>query len=268
MQSEAKTPMLDVTTESFQQDVLDESQRRLVLIDFWASWCQPCLVLSPILEDLEKKYNNRFLLAKLNTEENQGLAQQFQISSIPAVKFVEKGKIVDQFVGALPEEKITALLDKYIASDDIMDAENYAKAGKYGKSLELIKAKNLTGPRAESIIWANVTHELKTNLEDREKITETLNLIPDYNSPYSAQKQAVKKFLASTPEPESTKHFLTLFDEQTQVQALDYFLSKVEKTSDEAREIAKEELFAGFAVLGNAHPLVMQYRKKLSSILF
>ncbi len=119
----AESPyIVEITRENF-YDIVEASHRVPVLIDFWASWCQPCQMLMPILAKLADEYRGKFLLAKLNTEEEQEIAAQFGIRSIPTVKLFSNGQPVDEFLGALPETDIRAFLDRHLPreSDAVVD---------------------------------------------------------------------------------------------------------------------------------------------------
>jgi thioredoxin len=103
--------VLDVTDAAFQQDVIQKSHEMLVLVDFWAPWCGPCRMLGPTLEKLANEPNSNFVLAKVNTDQNQQYAQQFQVRGIPAVKAFRNGQLVDGFVGALSEPMVRQFLE-------------------------------------------------------------------------------------------------------------------------------------------------------------
>ena len=106
----------DVSTQNFKDTVMDSSYKTPVVVDFWAPWCGPCKMLKPVLEKLAEEYQGKFILAKVNSDENQELAAQFGVRGIPSVKAVRDGKIVDEFTGALPENAVREWLDRLIPS--------------------------------------------------------------------------------------------------------------------------------------------------------
>ena len=103
----------DVSIEEFETKVLIPAQEVPVVVDFWAPWCEPCKVLKPMLEKLAAEYQGRFLLAMVNSDENPELAQHFGVRSIPSVKVLFQGQLVDEFNGALPESQIREFLDRF-----------------------------------------------------------------------------------------------------------------------------------------------------------
>ncbi len=106
--------MIDVTVENFEAEVMQASAATPVLVDFWATWCQPCLTLGPLLEKLETAYAGRFKLAKVDADAQQQLAAAFGIRSLPTCVLVVNSQPVDGFTGAQPESQIRALLDKHL----------------------------------------------------------------------------------------------------------------------------------------------------------
>jgi len=109
-----KKTKIEVNDGNFQIAVVEESKSVPVVADFWASWCMPCLMLGPILEKLAMEYKGKFLLAKINVDENPILGGKYDIMSIPSVKMFKDGAVIDEFVGVLPEEQIKRWLDKNI----------------------------------------------------------------------------------------------------------------------------------------------------------
>ena len=102
----------DVSIEEFEAKVLIPAETVPVVVDFWAPWCEPCKVLKPMLEKLAEEYKGRFILAKVNSDESPELAQHFGVRSIPSVKVLFQGQLVDEFNGAIPESQIRAFLDR------------------------------------------------------------------------------------------------------------------------------------------------------------
>jgi len=102
---------IDVTDESFDENVIEQSNKVPVVVDFWASWCGPCMMLKPVLEKIAEEYHGKFVLAKLNVEENQEKAGEYGVMSIPSIKMFKNGEIVDEFVGAMPESAIKEWLN-------------------------------------------------------------------------------------------------------------------------------------------------------------
>lgn len=101
-----------LTENNFRNEVLESSKP--VLVDFWASWCGPCHIIAPAIEELASDYDGRATIAKLNVDEQPGIAQQFGIRSIPSVLFFQDGKVVDQVVGAVPKKALEDKLNRLI----------------------------------------------------------------------------------------------------------------------------------------------------------
>jgi putative thioredoxin len=108
--------ILEADEKTFQQDVVERSRDVLMLIDFWAPWCQPCQLLGPILEKLARDYDGKFLLVKANTEKMPNIAAAFGVESIPAVFALGEGKLVDFFVGLKREAQLRAWIDRLLPS--------------------------------------------------------------------------------------------------------------------------------------------------------
>ena len=125
--------MMDVSLQNFETEVIEASMTTPVLVDFWAPWCGPCKSLGPVLEKLEESYEGRFKLVKVNSDDEQQLAQAFGIRSIPTCVLLMEGKPVDGFMGAQPEGQIRQFLDKHLPAADALQAPTVAEEAPAGQ---------------------------------------------------------------------------------------------------------------------------------------
>jgi len=101
--------VIDVTDQNFEEEVIKSDLP--VLVDLWAPWCRPCLIVAPVVEKLAEKYNDRFKFCRLNVDENPQTAAKCQVMSIPTLLFFKGGKIVDTVIGAVPEQTLQPKID-------------------------------------------------------------------------------------------------------------------------------------------------------------
>jgi len=171
--------ILEVNESNYEQIVIQGSYRLPVLVDFWASWCQPCQVLMPLLAKLADEYQGRFVLAKINTEEQQAIAGQFGIRSIPTVKLFRDGQPVDEFAGALPESEIRAFLERHMprASDgNLAQAEERLQAGDPEGALALLAQAREEDPGNPRLLIAMA--QIQTAGGDPEAAEQSLAALP------------------------------------------------------------------------------------------
>jgi putative thioredoxin len=138
-----------VTTATFPAEVVNASASQPVLVDFWAPWCGPCRALGPVLEQLADENAGKVKVVKVNTDENQDLAQQFQIRSIPAVKLFRGGRVVDEFVGAQPLAQVRAFLQPHLpraSEGELKLARELADQGDYDGAITKLRSIATTDP--------------------------------------------------------------------------------------------------------------------------
>ncbi len=111
---EVKKLEIEANDSNFEKEVIEKSKTVPVVVDFWASWCMPCLMLSPTLEKFANEFRGKFVLAKVNVDESPLTSAKYNISSIPAVKMFKNGKVTNEFIGALPETTVEQWLRKNI----------------------------------------------------------------------------------------------------------------------------------------------------------
>ena len=103
---------INISDATFESQAIEKSKQIPVLVDFWASWCGPCQMLIPILENIAEDYDGKIIIAKMSVEENQETPAKYDVMSIPAIKLFKNGEVVDEFVGARSEEEIREFIDK------------------------------------------------------------------------------------------------------------------------------------------------------------
>ena len=134
--------VVDIDETNAARYLIEESMQRIVLVDFWADWCEPCKSLMPLLEKLAHEYAGAFLLAKVNADEQQMIAQQFGVRSLPTVIVMQQGQPVDGFAGAQPETAIRELLEKYLPSPfdaQLQEAQEKLATGETAEAVALLR---------------------------------------------------------------------------------------------------------------------------------
>ena len=236
---------IDVTDATFQTDVVDRSTQVPVVVDLWAEWCGPCKTLGPIIEKVIDATGGRVVLAKVDVDSNPQIAQAFQVQSIPAVYALKDGKVVDGFIGAQPEQNVTAWVAGLLPSEEESKVQQLLAAG---DEASLRQALDLE-PDNASVITSLASHLVESG-EPQAK-AEALDLLAKIPETADTRRIAAQARAANPDVPA---------DVETQ---LDQLLAKV-KDDEDARQSYVDML----ELMGPTDPRTAEYRKKLSTALF
>ena len=283
----------DVTTASFRQDVIAESMKQPVLVDFWAPWCGPCRQLTPVIEKAVTKAAGKVKLAKMNIDEHPGVAGQLGIQSIPAVIAFSKGQPVDGFMGALPESQIDAFIAKIAGPSGpspieqaIAQAEELAASGDAPGAAQLYAAVLQQEP--ENVAAIAGMARLHFDLGDLEGAKRFLGMAPAGKADdpaISAVRAAVdlaeqaaalgdtaefERRLAADPNDHQARFDLAiaLNAANRRVEAAEHLVDIVKRDRTWNDDGARKQLLQFFEAWGYKDEASVAGRRRLSAVLF
>ncbi|MDB2689060.1 thioredoxin [Luminiphilus sp.] len=280
--------IVDIDESNAQTLLIEESQKRPVIVDFWADWCAPCKQLMPILEKLAAEYQGAFLLAKVNADEQQMLAQQLGVRSLPTVMVIKDGQPVDGFSGAQPESAVRDMLDKHVPSpqaDSLVEAEQLLAEGDIPGALALFRGAwedsgqkpEFTMAYAGALITASRLDEAEALLSDIKMVDQDARF-QQLMAQIELQRQA-----ARSPEIEALEADLASDEQNHEVrvklavqisshgryrEALEHLLVVLRADRDWGNGEAKRVYLDMIATIGKGDPLAAEYQRKLFSLLY
>tara|TARA_Y100000287_G_scaffold163382_1_gene143933 strand:+ start:2578 stop:3510 length:933 start_codon:yes stop_codon:yes gene_type:complete len=289
--------IIEVITENFMTDVIEQSKETPVIVDFWAPWCEPCKQLTPIIEKIIKEKNGKVILAKMNIDESPEVAQQLKIQSIPAVMAFNDGQPIDGFIGVQSEKSIIEFVNKISSLKNSSTIDENILAGKKYMDENDIETATLVFSEILKIEPDNISAKsllarclIKSDqLDDAEKIIDSLPVDAENNQDYISARSELEIFKNAKNNPISDKEEEELRNniyKEPENYQLKLDLSKIliakgenEEAINQLLEIievnpkwndgeARKQLIEIFNILGNENILVTEGRKKLSSMLF
>ena len=285
--------IIDINQDQFLEEVVEKSKTTPVIVDFWAPWCGPCKQLTPTLEKVVNKKNGKIILAKVNVDENQGIASQLNIQSIPTVYGFVDGKPIDAFQGAQPESKVEAMADKMIDALPgneipklVEEANKLFSDQKFEDSLKLFESligMDAGNPKIISgmlrcLIQLKRINDAKEMLESLdEKIIEDdeilkIKVLIENSNKNKSDTDNTKLIENVGADPKNLDLRFKLANSYLSInetkKGFDELLTMFEQNPGWNEEAAKKKLLEYFDLLGFNDPNVVAARKKLSSIMF
>jgi putative thioredoxin len=281
--------IIPVSADNFAVEVLEQSNRVPVLIDFWAEWCGPCKTLMPIVEKLAVEYQGQFILAKINIDEQPALANQFSVRSVPTLKLIRHGTVVDEALGVQSEAALRAMIDaqRDRPADELRrQAAQAHRAGDSAQAVSLLR----TACEMEPEYYASYLDLAQVLLESGQ-LTEAEQLLrglPANIQTETATKQLMayltfsliaaeaphtsllNEQLAADPTDLRVRHQLAalLVLQEDYEAALAHLLELMRQSRQYGEDAGRRGIVDVFLLLNDTGPLVTQYRSKMASLLY
>jgi len=281
--------IIEINEDDFKEKVIEASKSTLLLVDFWAPWCGPCKQLTPLLEKVIQKTNNKVILAKINIDDNQQIAAQLRIQSIPAVFAFKNGQPVDAFQGVIPENKIIEFIEKSLGEKLTKDHLSFYQSvqtlitnNEFLQALELLETFMAENPEEfQSLsLYLDCLSSLQ-RYSEADKFYQSLSK-DALNNNYiksSYQKLEIRKKNSVGPsledliqefknKPQNLEALYNLADKYFAENMLDDSFELLLNNYRNNKEAIKKKILEFFEALGNDNEKTQEYRKKFSSIMF
>lgn len=280
--------IIDVTQQSFVGDVLEKSKTTPVVVDFWAEWCGPCRMLGPILERLAVEFDGAFILAKVDVDQNQALARQFQVQGIPAVKAFVNGRVVGEFTGAQPEPRVRDFLQSLVPSqadsltqqayeceisNQLLKAEaNYREAveEKSDHYTAMLGLGRVLLKQGKTEAGVELLEKIPAGVPEQ-PAAEALIATAQFSSEAVGQNEAeLRAKITADPADVANRYTLAclLATQERFMEAMDEFLEVIRRNRPYKNDGARKAMLALFAIIGENQEISQTYRRKLANALF
>ncbi len=283
------TNVIEVNESEFNELVIEASENKLIVVDFWAPWCGPCKQLTPILEKVAKNSNDKFTLVKINIDDNQQIAAQLRIQSIPAVYAFKDKKIVNAFQGVIPEKQVVEFIEKSLGSkinedftEFYVQIKNAISENKFEETKEILLEFLSENPKEIKAISFYL--ECLIGLEQFEEVGSFIESLENEIQHKDEIKQVIKKMeiiknnlggpdikeLINKLEknPNNISLVIEVADKYFSIQEYENGMDLLIKNYPKNKEVVKEKMIEFFNILGNSNEYTIMYRKKLSQVMF
>lgn len=264
--------------KDFEKDVLQASFKKPVLVDFWAEWCGPCRIIGPVLERLAEQNKGEWTLVKVNSDEHPELSEQYGIRSIPNVKLFFKGEVINEFVGALPENLIKNWLKKSIPNkyaDMLEKAEHLVAVGEEKQAQKILENILSNDPentsakvRLSKLLLFNNPQKAESLVAEIDQTNENEDLINSIKTLATILNADIEKNLEDTP----TKTLFMDAINKLKFRKFDLALEKLIEIIREDRfyadDLARKVCIAIFKFLGEENEITSKYRRDFSRALY